>query len=68
MSDVAAGILNDDELRVKFREVQRLASFSKEPGLAAAGTRLLASITTGTTEELLTAAGDFDKQCDQAGL
>jgi hypothetical protein len=68
MRDVAAGILTDAELREKFREVQRSASVSEEPGLAAAGTRLLASITTGTTEELLTAAGEFDKQCDQAGL
>lgn len=68
MSDVAAGILTDAELREKFREVHRSASVSDEPGLAQAGTKLLASMTTGTTEDLLKAAGQFDRECDQAGL
>ena len=45
-----------------------MASGSEEPGLAQAGTRLLAGMTTGTTEDLLEAAGDFDRECDQAGL
>jgi hypothetical protein len=68
MQDVADGTLTDTELRDKFREVRRLASVSEEPGLAEAGTKLLASMTAGTTEELLLAAGDFDQECDEAGL
>jgi hypothetical protein len=68
MSDVAAGILTDAELREKFRDVRRSASVSEEPGLAQAGTKLLASMTTGSTEDLLEAAGRFDRECDQAGL
>jgi hypothetical protein len=68
MGDVAAGILTDAELRGKFREVHRSASVSDEPGLAQAGTKLLAAMTTGTTEDLLEAAGRFDRECDQAGL
>jgi hypothetical protein len=68
MSDVAAGVLTDAELREKFREVHRSASVSEEPGLAETGTKLLASMTTGTTEDLLEAAGRFDRECDQAGL
>lgn len=68
MDDVAAGILTDAELREKAREVRNMASGSEEPGLAQAGTRLLAGMTTGTTEDLLEAAGDFDRECDQAGL
>jgi hypothetical protein len=68
MDDVAAGILTDAELREKAREVRNMASGSEEPGLAQAGTRLLAGMTTGTTEDLLKAAGDFDRECDQAGL
>jgi hypothetical protein len=36
--------------------------------LAEAGTKLLASMTIGTTEDLLKAAGQFDRECDQAGL
>jgi hypothetical protein len=68
MSDVANGILTDAELREKFRGVHRSASISDEPGLAQAGTKLLASMTTGTTQDLLKAAGQFDRECDQAGL
>jgi hypothetical protein len=68
MSDVANGILTYAELREKFREVRRLESVSDEPGLAEAGTKLLASMTIGTTEDLLKAAGQFDRECDQAGL
>ena len=66
--DLAAGILTDAELREKAREVRNMTSGSEEPGLAQAGTRLLAGMTTGTTEDLLKAAGDFDRECDQAGL
>jgi hypothetical protein len=36
--------------------------------LAEAGTKLLASMTIGTTEDSLEAAGQFDRECDQAGL
>jgi hypothetical protein len=67
MGDVQQGILNDAELRDKLKEVNDSASVSEREDIRAGGTAMLRAMTTGTTEELLTAAGKFDTACDRAG-
>lgn len=68
MSDVAQGVLNDAELRDKLKEVNDSASVSERDDIRAGAVAMLRAITTGTTEEFLTAAGEFDSACDRAGL
>jgi hypothetical protein len=67
MSDVAQGILSDAELRDKIKEVNESASVSERADIRAGGVAMLRAMTTGTTEDLLTAAGEFDTACDRAG-
>jgi hypothetical protein len=67
MSDVAQGVLNDVELRNKLKEVNDSASVSERADVRAGGVAMLRAMTTGTTEEFLTAAGEFDQACDRAG-
>jgi len=67
MNDVGQGILNDAELRDKLKEVNDSARVSERADIRAGGVAMLSAITTGTAEDLLKAAGQFDKACDRAG-
>ena len=68
MNDVDQGVLNDVELRAKLKEVNNSASVSDRADIRDGGVAMLRAITTGTIEELLEAAGQFDTACDRAGL
>jgi hypothetical protein len=67
IGDVGQGVLSDAELRDKFKEVNDSASVSERADIRAGGVAMLRAITTGTTEDLLKAVGQFDKACDRAG-
>jgi hypothetical protein len=66
--DVAAGILTDEELRAKVKEVYSAASVTKEPGMADAARQLLSAATEGDPDRLLLNFQLFDAECDEAGL
>jgi len=68
MNDVGQGVLNDVELREKLKEVHESATVSDRADIREGGVAMLRAITTGTTEELLEAVGQFDQACDRAGL
>jgi hypothetical protein len=68
MRDVQQGILTDEELRDKVKEIDREASVSTQAGLASAGRAMLREVTTGTGEGFVLAAKLFDQSCDEAGL
>jgi hypothetical protein len=68
MSDVAAGLLTDSELRTKIKEVYDSAYVSTNTGIAPAATAMLAAITAGDSNALTTAIKDFGTACTDLGL
>jgi hypothetical protein len=67
MGDAGQGVLSDEELRDKLKEVNDSASVSERADIRAGGVAMLRAITIGDSDELLKAATQFDKACDRAG-
>jgi energy-converting hydrogenase Eha subunit E len=68
MSDVAAGLLTDSELRTKIKQVYESAYVSTNTGIAPAATVMLAAVTAGDTNGLNSAIKDFGTACTDLGL
>jgi hypothetical protein len=68
VGDISKGILTDAEARSKFQEVNDNASIADEPDIVAGGDELVASMTTGTSDDVLAAIGDMDSACSDAGF
>ena len=66
MGDVQQGILTDAELRSKLTEVKDDAIIGT-PAVKAASVHMLSAMTTGTTDELLTAVGEMAAACTASG-
>lgn len=64
--DAADGVLTNEELRSKIKEVEDDASVSDEPGVADAARRMLAAVTAVDPEAYGDAVTDFVAACNAA--
>jgi hypothetical protein len=68
VNDLGAGILNEADLRTRIKQVHenaRLVDNSVAPGVRDTAQSLLATVTTGTTEDAAKAIKDLQVACDQ---
>jgi hypothetical protein len=62
--EAAAGLLTDDEIRSKIREVYDTAKLSETPGIADSAERMLQAVTAMDAEALTRASEDFTSVCE----
>lgn len=66
MGDVSKGLLSDEELRTKLKQVYDDSDIAT-PGVQSAAQAMLSADTNGDQQGVLAAAGDMDKACTAAG-
>lgn len=67
VSDISKGLLTDEEIRTKVKEVYDSAWVSDSPGIAENAEALLRSVTMDDGEAFMEAIGDFTAACLDVG-